>query len=227
MGVGILCTGVVAHELFIKHNWSLLWWYLVGTLLMMVLASAFYHRYVCHKTWDCPKALNILFTFIAGGLGLAPAIQWSAIHRQHHRFSDVDGDAHGPQFPIWHNLAVSFIPPKLMYVRDLLEDKLYQAQFKYYIPSSIVTASIFSLTFGFAEWCFVYLTMVGHQVASVYTGHWKWFPQNHLLAAVYSPEIYHSAHHGDARSSRLGLIDIPYWLLIKWFPKKLSCGEDV
>jgi fatty-acid desaturase len=220
--VGVSCASVVLFELFVMSNWSLLWWYFVGTILMMVLASAFYHRQVCHKTWDCPNWLRVPFTFVAGGLGLAPAIQWCAIHRQHHAHPDQEEDAHGPHFPIWHNLAVSFIPPKLKYVRDLLQDDLYKAQYKYYIPSSIITAGVFSATFGFAEWCFVYVTMVGHQVASVYTGHWKWFPKNNFLAAIYSPEIYHDEHHKDAQSSRLGKIDIPYWLLIQWFPHKLN-----
>lgn len=218
MGVGVFCSAVVLHELLIVGNWSLLLWYFVGTILMMVLASAYYHRYVCHKTWECPRWLEIPFALTSGGLGLAPAIQWCAIHRQHHANPDVEGDAHGPQFSIWHNLAVSFIPPRLMYVKDLLKNNLYRAQYKYYVPLSIVTAVLFISVFGFAEWAFVYITMVGHQVASVYTGHWKWFPQNHFLAAIYSPEIYHTKHHEDAQSARLGLVDIPYWLVIQWFP---------
>ena len=111
-----------------------------------------------------------------------------------------------------------------MYVKDLLKSDLYRAQYKYYVPLSIVTAVLFISVFGFAEWAFVYITMVGHQVASVYTGHWKWFPQNHFLAAIYSPEIYHTKHHENAHSARLGLVDIPYWLVIQWFPHKESRG---
>ena len=111
MVVGVACSLVVFFELFVMANWSLLWWYVVGTLLMMVLASAFYHRQVCHKTWDCPNWLRIPFTFVAGGLGLAPAIQWCAIHRQHHAHPDQEEDAHGPHFPITHNLAVASYPP--------------------------------------------------------------------------------------------------------------------
>jgi len=220
MSVGLLCLAVVLHELFIKQNWALLLWYFFGTILMMVLASAFYHRYVCHRTWECPEWLRVPFTLVSGGLGLAPVIQWCAIHRQHHANPDVAGDAHGPQFSIWHNLSVSFIPPKLMYVRDLLKDRLYKAQYKYYLPLSFATAAAFTAAFGFAEWCFVYVTMVAHQVASVYTGHLKWFPKNHLIAAIYSPEVYHSEHHRNAQNARLGLVDIPFFLLIQWFPHK-------
>ena len=148
-----------------------------------------------HKSWECPRWLDIFFASTSGGLGVAPVIQWSAIHRQHHAHVDTEKDAHGPHFSIWHNLNVSFIPPRVKYVRDLLRNKLYRAQHKYYIPLSITTALLFVSLFGFSEWCFVYLTVVGHQVASVYTGHWKWMPQNHLMAAIYSPEQYHNAHH--------------------------------
>ena len=38
MVVGVACSLVVFFELFVMANWSLLWWYVVGTLIMMVLA---------------------------------------------------------------------------------------------------------------------------------------------------------------------------------------------
>ena len=218
MGVGVFCSAVVLHELLIVGNWLLLWWYIAGTLAFQILASGYVHRYVCHKSWECPRWLDVLFASTSGGLGVAPVIQWSAIHRQHHAHVNTENDAHGPHFSVWHNLNVSFIPPRVKYVRDLLRNKLYRAQYKYYLPLSIATALLFISVFGFPEWCFVYLTVVGHQVISVYTGHWMWMPQNHLMAAIYSPEQYHDAHHEDAQSARLGLIDIPYWLLIQWFP---------
>jgi len=218
VGVGVFCSAVVLHELLIVGNWSLLWWYVAGTLAFQVLASAYVHRYVCHKSWECPRWLDVLFASTSGGLGVAPVIQWSAIHRQHHAHVDTENDAHGPHFSVWHNLNVSFIPPRVKYVRDLLRNKLYRAQYKFYLPLSIATALLFISVFGFAEWAFVYLTVVGHQVASVYTGHWKWMPQNHFMAAIYSPEQYHNSHHENAQSARLGLIDIPYWLVIQWFP---------
>ena len=222
MGVFLMTIGVVGYELLVKSNWELLLWYFVGTGIMLVLSSAFYHRSVCHPTWKCPDWLRYPFTFISGGLGLAAVIPWSAVHRQHHRFSDEEGDVHGPQFSFMHNLKIFGHIPNLMYVRDLLRDKLYLAQAKYYLLWAVVTAAAFSLAFGFAEWAFVYMTMVIHQVLLLYVGHMKSIPQNHLVALFYSPEIYHDEHHENMMNSRLGLVDLPYWLLIRWFPHKLN-----
>lgn len=224
MGVFLLSLAVVGFELFVMGNWGLLWWYFVGTATMLVITSAFYHRSVCHPTWTCPDWLRYPLTFVAGGLGLAAAIPWSAVHRQHHRFPDVDGDVHGPQFSFMHNLKIFSHVPNLMYVRDLLRDKLYLAQAKYYLLWGAITIAGFSAIFGFAEWAFVYMTMVIHQVLLLYVGHMKSVPQNNFLALVYSPEIYHDYHHENAMDPKFGPVDLPYWLLIRWFPHKKATG---
>lgn len=220
LGLFFCSLAIVAHQLFVLSNWSLLWWYPVGTAIMMVLSSAFYHRAVCHPTWECPNWLRYPLTFVSGGLGLGAVIPWSAVHREHHRFSDQDGDVHGPQFSFLHNLTIFTTKPNLMYVRDLLRDPLYVAQVKYFWLWAAITIAAFSFVFGIAEWAFVYMTMVVHQVLLLYVGHMKSVPQNHLVAAIYSPEIYHDYHHENAMSPRLGLVDLPYCLFIRWFPHK-------
>ena len=75
--------------------------------------------------------------------------------------------------------------------------------------------------FGFVAWAFVYVTMIVHQVFLLYVGHIRWIPQNgwkgDLLGFIYSPEIYHLNHHDKPMNARLGKVDLPYLLLIKWF----------
>ena len=216
-----LCVAVVGYDLAVNQNWSLLWWYPVGTVIMLVLSSAFYHRAIAHPTWKCPNWLRYPLTFISTGLGLGAVIPWVATHRQHHYHSEEEGDPHGPQYSLQHNLNIYLTKPNFMYVRDILRDPLYVAQLKYFWLWAAITIGLFSVMFGFVAWAFVYVTMIVHQVFLLYVGHIRWIPQNgwkgHLLGLIYSPEIYHLKHHDKPMNARLGKVDLPYLLLIKWF----------
>jgi stearoyl-CoA desaturase (delta-9 desaturase) len=64
--------------------------------LRMFSITAFYHRYLSHRSFQAPRWLVFL-----GAMGATAAAQrgplwWAAHHRKHHRYSDREGDAHSP-----------------------------------------------------------------------------------------------------------------------------------
>lgn len=95
-----------------------------------------FHRLVSHKsftTYKWFKTLGLLFGSL-GGVGTP--IQWTAVHRDHHRHSDTERDPHNPAGSIYRFLQMQFftmlVPSSPRYVPDLLRDKEHQFFHKYY-----------------------------------------------------------------------------------------------
>lgn len=215
------CVTISLYEILYLQNYQLLWWYFPAMVIAGLTGSGFYHRFLTHKTWECPTWLRNVQMFFITGFAFIPAITWVAVHREHHRYSDVEGkDPHGPQYGWLGNVEVLRYTPNLMYARDLMRDKFYMYQLKYYWPLFIVCASSLIMLFGLSVWAFMVMVLFGIQFSLNMLGHMKSIPQHHLLALFYTPEIYHDKHHKDASNAKLGLMDIPYWTMIKWFPQK-------
>lgn len=57
-----------------------------------------YHRLLSHNSYSSPTWFEILGT-ICGTYGLVgSSIAWSAVHKEHHHFTDTDKDPHSPSF---------------------------------------------------------------------------------------------------------------------------------
>ncbi len=56
----------------------------------------FYHRYLAHKSWPINKFTYYLGCIAGSYAGIGSPLEWTAIHRAHHRFVDTDRDPHGP-----------------------------------------------------------------------------------------------------------------------------------
>lgn len=220
LGLSYACIGIVTYDIFVLNNWSLLWWYPIATFIALILGSGFYHRAIAHPTWECPQWLKFFLTFLSTGYGFAPVITWCALHREHHRHADTEKDPHGPRYSIIDNMHILRYKPNFMYVRDLMKDKLYINQLHYYWVWFVLSAGTLISLFGFDVWAMSVAVLYFHQISINIWGHMKNFPKNHLVALLYSPEIYHDEHHKNPNKSRLGLIDIPYFVMIRWFSQK-------
>lgn len=76
-------------------NWIAM---LVVYLFMSSLGqSMVYHRCIAHRSWVCPRWYYIFSNFMVTLAGIGSAIGWTAIHLQHHRYSDTDQDPHTPK----------------------------------------------------------------------------------------------------------------------------------
>ena len=73
----------------------------LGLFVGMYLLCGFgitigFHRYFCHKAFDCPRWVKIALA-ITGSMSVQGGLfWWCAVHRKHHQFSDLDDDPHSP-----------------------------------------------------------------------------------------------------------------------------------
>jgi stearoyl-CoA desaturase (delta-9 desaturase) len=65
-------------------------------VVRMFCITAGYHRYFSHSAFKTSRWLQFVLAFV-GGMGvMRGALWWAAHHRQHHRYSDREGDPHSP-----------------------------------------------------------------------------------------------------------------------------------
>src|SRR6056300_1001920 len=114
------------------------------------LVSGFLHRYCTHRSWNCPRWLEYFFVYLTSTAMSGLCITWVALHKDHHRYTDKEGDPHGHYAGLWNNLAIfSYVPTKGSASRWMLKDPLYRMQMEYYwvlvALGGLVWTSIFSL----------------------------------------------------------------------------------
>lgn len=117
-----------------------LWQWLVAVIMYYMFGcwgvAITYHRLISHKSFESPYWFKLTGMFL-GSLGaVGSTIQWTAVHRDHHRHSDTDSDPHNPNRGILKFLQMQFfsmlVPSGPRYVPDLLRDPLHQKFHKYY-----------------------------------------------------------------------------------------------
>lgn len=92
-----------------------------------------YHRYIAHKSFKMPRALEYLFSFFGAIGGTGSTIGWLAVHNMHHKFSDLDKDPHSP-----HTLGLRMLLTNYNYkfnpldARSLLRDSFHVFLHQYY-----------------------------------------------------------------------------------------------
>lgn len=93
-----------------------------------------YHRLLSHYSWPAPKWFHYFGT-LCGTYGLTgSSIGWVAIHKEHHRHTDMDGDPHAPGIKgfIKVQWLSMFYTPKPRYVIKLIRDRFHTFLHKYY-----------------------------------------------------------------------------------------------
>lgn len=125
-----------------------------------------YHRLISHKSFIAPKWF-IKLGMLSGTLcGVGSSIQWTAVHRNHHRFSDTTDDPHNPHGGLKNFLKMQFltmlVPSNHKYVVDLLRDPMHVWFHKHYWKIHLVFACIlvlidpFALVYAYLFPCFVF-----------------------------------------------------------------------
>ncbi|MGE3175803.1 MAG: acyl-CoA desaturase [Planctomycetota bacterium] len=72
-------------------------WTCVGLYAARMFAiTAFYHRYLSHRSFTAPRWVVFLGTLLAASSAQRGPLWWAAHHRRHHRHADAPGDAHSP-----------------------------------------------------------------------------------------------------------------------------------
>lgn len=215
----LLAAQIIAHLAIIPMVMYATWWqwliaffvYFLNGCLGMTMT---YHRLLSHKSWNCPRPLEILFALFAT-IGLTgPAISWVAIHRKHHGNVDTEKDPHSPMHKGWfwaHYLSM-FAPVDPRHAAHLLRDKFYVFQHRFYFEICLTYAFFLYLIDPFA---IVYAWLVPAAIlwnggsAIVSTSHRNGKINNDLsLALLVWGEGYHDEHHNHAGKSRFGKWDL-------------------
>lgn len=107
-----------------------------------------YHRLLSHKSWNAPVWFE-KFGTLCGFYGLTgSSIAWVAIHREHHRHTDKEGDPHAPGikgfFAVqWLSM---FEKPNAKYALHLVKDKFHLTLHRYYfLLHTIIAVCIFAI----------------------------------------------------------------------------------
>jgi stearoyl-CoA desaturase (delta-9 desaturase) len=65
-------------------------------VVRMFAVTAFYHRYFSHRAFRATRAWQFVFAVLGNTSAQRGPLWWAAHHRNHHRHSDHEGDAHSP-----------------------------------------------------------------------------------------------------------------------------------
>jgi fatty-acid desaturase len=145
-----------------------------------------YHRLLTHGSFCTYRPVRWFLATIGQLSGEGTALQWVAVHRKHHAYSDHDEDPHSPRHGgLWahinwmtpqygrrhfDDLAVRFCP-------DLLKDPGMRFLHKAFLPLQILTGAAF-FAVGYFGWDFYtgmsFLTW-GMFLRLVYVLHITWF----------------------------------------------------
>lgn len=199
--------------------------------------TATYHRLISHKSWECPKVIEY-FGALCATIGLTgSAISWVAIHRKHHRYTDLDGDPHAPSkkgFIYCHWFSM-FEHVEVRYVLDIIKEPFYVFQHRYYFLINSLYAFLLccfdprALIYAWlAPACILWnagssIVTLSHLFGANpnrLDSHARNIP---LLGFLVWGEGWHNNHHHAPKSANfsraLFQIDIGYWYIL--FVKKI------
>lgn len=218
---------------------SVLIWSFVLMQISVFATTIYLHRGLAHRAVRFHPAMQMTFrTLIWMLTGIVPR-QWAAVHRKHHRFTDVDGDPHSPMlFGYWKVQFLNVVMYRreaqneatiAEYASDLAPDRLDRRVFDHSLLGPATSILLLWPAFGLARAAIVFgiaaisyvmasagINALGHTVgkrpfANTATNLW-W------LAALTGGEGLHNNHHerpGAARfAARAGEPDLA-WPVIR------------
>lgn len=211
-----------------------------------------YHRLFSHLTFKTNKVIRFLLLFFGAAAFEQSALEWSAQHRDHHRYVDTDQDPYSIKkgFFYAHIGWLILWKHKVNYanVEDLKKDALVMHQHRYYhlwaITSGIVTPLVLGALTGHVLGALIIsiclrLTLVYHATFFINSichmfgkstyDIYATAKDNFLIAFLTFGEGYHNFHHrfpGDYRNGvRWYQWDPSKWLIASL--GKLGLARDL
>jgi stearoyl-CoA desaturase (delta-9 desaturase) len=71
--------------------------------IRMFAITAFFHRYLSHKTFQTSRIVQFIFVLIGTMSAQRGPLWWAAHHRYHHHFTDTDQDPHSAKAGFWYS----------------------------------------------------------------------------------------------------------------------------
>lgn len=88
---------------YVGISWFALAFMLIFYLIRMFSITAFFHRYLSHKTFQTSRVVQFIFVFIGTMSAQRGPLWWAAHHRYHHRFTDTAQDPHSSTHGFWYS----------------------------------------------------------------------------------------------------------------------------
>ena len=139
----LIAVGLAIHDGI--RGWE------IGLFTMMYLLTAFgveggLHRFFSHRAFKAGPVVTAALAILGSMAAQGPLLFWVATHRQHHTFTDREGDPHSPCLhdgsqrgrirALWHAHAGWLFTLRRQnwsqYVQDLLRDRMLVKLNQYY-----------------------------------------------------------------------------------------------
>lgn len=106
-----------------------------------------FHRYFVHRSFKCKPWMQVLLAILGSMALQGTLMHWATAHRQHHRFSDLEGDPHSPHVGATNQWVSKFktffyghmgwiFAPNIFdfnrYIPDIIANPLYVKVSNYY-----------------------------------------------------------------------------------------------
>ncbi|CEI54873.1 Fatty acid desaturase; Delta-9 fatty acid desaturase [Acinetobacter bereziniae] len=95
----VACLGIF----YVGVSWFAVTFMLLFYLIRMFSITAFFHRYLSHKTFQTSRIVQFVFVLIGTTSAQRGPLWWAAHHRYHHRFTDTEHDPHSSTYGFWYS----------------------------------------------------------------------------------------------------------------------------
>ncbi|MCH2112541.1 MAG: fatty acid desaturase [Planctomycetes bacterium] len=136
----------ILYLIFVKFHWGTVGLFFGMYALTAMSITAGYHRAFAHRAYEASPPLRWFFLIFGAGALQTSLLDWAADHRNHHMFTDEEGDPHSARKGFWW-AHVGWILHKhedshLHKVQDLAAMPGVQFQHKYYTAIGLTVAII-------------------------------------------------------------------------------------
>jgi len=222
--VGLVGTPLYLYEFGFGASEGFLFAFFIVATAMSITVG--YHRLFSHLTFKTNRVIRFLLLFFGAAAFEQSALEWTAQHRDHHRYVDTEQDPYSIHkgFFYAHIGWLIFWKHEVNYanVEDLKKDALVMHQHRYYhlwaIASGVVTPLVLGAMAGHVLGAFIIsiclrLTLVYHATFFINSichlfgistyDIYATAKDNFLIAFLTFGEGYHNFHHrfpGDYRN---------------------------
>jgi len=204
-------------------------------LVRMFFITAGYHRYFAHRAYKLGRFMQFIMA-VGGSLAAQKGVLWwASTHRHHHKYSDLDSDAHSPRHGVfWSHIGWIFSPASEPTDYDRIKDFAKYPELvwldKYYlVPPTVLGVATFlvggwsMLVGGF----FLSTVLLWHGTFSINSLAHIWGSRRYAttddsrnnlwLALITLGEGWHNNHHHYQSSANQGFywweIDVSFYVL--------------
>lgn len=179
-----------------------------GYLIAGVGLSVGLHKYFTHQSFTTYKPFHYLLFLLSCIVTLGSPMEWAAVHRKHHRFSDKEGDPHSPSIYGWKTFFLYFFPagtrdvePK--YAGKMIKDKEHLFVFRYYfliLAAYVGGIALIDPLLLYPLYVFPVLWTIFGIGCSIYFAHRGGANNNMLTHIMTGGEGLHDLHHQNPAS---------------------------